>query len=89
MSSLAFRNDSAADATTSSATVHRLPSSEEAYFQQRACAHRAMAVRSEPQVASVHHRFAAAYVAAAAAVERGESAYFDGEHAAPPSSGAH
>lgn len=71
MGSLALHSDSAAHAIATRATLHRLQSSEAAYFHQRASAHRAIAQRSRPEVASVHHQFAAAYLAAAAAVERG------------------
>lgn len=88
MSGFALRSDGDSHAPTSPATVHRLPSTEASYFRQRASAHRAIAQRSDPGTASVHYRFAAAYVTAADAAERGERVDFDGLHRAPPL-GAH
>lgn len=77
MSGSPLGTDNVAEAVMSTATLHRLPTYEAAYFRQRASAHRAIAERSRPEVASVHHRFAAAYLAAAAAVASGEDVELD------------
>ena len=84
MSGFALRSEGESRALTSQATVHGLPSSEASYFRLRASAHRAVAQRSEPMIASIHYKFAAAYLAAADAAEHGRKVDFDGEHRAPP-----
>ena len=84
MSGFALRSEGESRVLTSQATVHGLPSSEASYFRLRASAHRAVAKRSAPVVASVHYQFAAAYLAAADAAEKGRKVDFDGEHRALP-----
>lgn len=67
----------------------RAGAAEADYFRNRARAHLALADRSPPHVAEVHQAFAAAYRLAAARVERGEPADFDGSHRAAPFSHVH
>ena len=62
----------------------RAGTSEADYFRHRARTHLALAERSPPQIAEVHRTFAAGYCVAAAKVERGEPADFDGCHRAAP-----
>lgn len=66
----------------------RAGTSEADYFRNRARAHLALAERSPPQIAEIHRTFAASYCAAAAKVECGEPADFDGSHRAAPFSHA-
>ena len=87
MSSLNYPDAAGLIVRTTSAPG-RAGTSEADYFRHRARAHLALAERSPPQIAEVHRTFAAAYSAAAAKVECGEPADFDGNHRAAPFSQA-
>lgn len=80
--------DAAGLIVRTTSTLGRAGTSEADYFRNRARAHLALAERSPPQIAEVHRTFAAAYGAAAAKVECGEPADFDGSHRAAPFSHA-
>lgn len=87
MSSLNYP-DAAGLIVRTTSTPGRAGTSEADYFRSRARAHLALAERSPPQIAEVHRAFAAGYSMAAARVERGEPADFDGSHRAAPFSQA-
>lgn len=57
---------------------------EASYFHKRANEHRLIGERSSARIALVHAELAAAYIAAATAVERGEVVNFSGWHRAEP-----
>ena len=55
-------------------------SGESSYYYRRADQHCLMAERAKPEAAAVHREMAAAYRAAADAVEHGEAVDFGGWH---------
>ena len=79
---------STTEATANSSRV-REALVQASYYHRRAEQHRAMTDRATPVASAVHRQLAAAYRAAATAIERGEPIDLGGNHRAERSSDLH